>query len=57
MTDQPTEYVITLKPTKGMDDQAAVRALRRMLKFALRTCRLRAVRVEPAPSSEKGTLT
>jgi Fe2+ transport system protein FeoA len=42
MTDRPI-YVLRLRPLEGIDP---IHALRRLLKFALRVCGMRAISVE-----------
>ena len=55
MTDpRQTDYLLRLRPVKGCDE---VRAMKRLLKYALRTCGFRAVEVRPADeTAQSGTL-
>jgi len=46
------EYVVHLRPKRDASDPNGVRALRRMLKYALRVCDLQCTRVIPQPKSE-----
>ena len=47
MTDDPKrpEYILRLRPAKGCDE---LRAMKRLLKFAWRSCRLKCTEVRPA---------
>ena len=46
-----SDFILTFKPIAG-DSRPTTMRLRRLLKFALRSCRLRCVQIEPAKDSE-----
>jgi hypothetical protein len=53
ITERPT-FVIRLRPERGVD---AVHALRRLLKFALRSCQMRALDVREEHDKAAPTVT
>jgi len=48
MNERPT-FLLRLRAQKNIDP---IKALRRLLKYAMRTCGLRATSVEEAPANE-----
>jgi hypothetical protein len=43
-------YILRLRAPPGRDDRDRIRSLRRLLKFALRACGLRAIEVREEPT-------
>jgi len=54
-TPEPTEYVVVLRPTPDSSDPGGTRRLRRLLKYGLRVCGLRCIRVVRAIDGETMT--